>query len=211
LVRKHDLEYGIPQGTPVSGLYANIYLRTFDLEISQLLASFGGSYRRYSDDIAIVLPLGAKQPHVVGVIEKLLADFSLALSVGKTETADFNQGVLASEKPIQYLGFTYDGRSSLIRPSSMDAYRSKMKHGIHAKLVAAKQKGVPSYNVFKRQPLSRYTHKGKRRNFIQYAYKAADVLGAPEIRHQVKDHIRWFNDAWDREVVKVYGGLVMAD
>ena len=208
LVRTHDLDFGIPQGTPVSGLYANIYLRTFDLEILRLVSSYGGSYRRYSDDIAIVLPQGAKQDHVVGVIEKFISDFSLALSTEKTETADYRGGVLVGNRPIQYLGFTFDGHQTLIRASSLDAYRSKMKHGIHAKLVAAKQKGVPSFEVFKRETLSRYTNKGKRRNFIQYAYKSADVLNAPEIRHQVREHIKWFNDAWDREVVKVYGGLV---
>ena len=31
LVQTHDQIFGIPQGTPVSGLYANIYLRTFDV------------------------------------------------------------------------------------------------------------------------------------------------------------------------------------
>ena len=208
LVRTHDTEFGIPQGTPVSGLYANIYLRTFDLEITGLVEKLGGSYRRYSDDIAIVMPLGAKRDHVVGVVEKFIADFALTLSVDKTETANFEDGPLIGNKPIQYLGFTYDGKRKLIRDSSMDAYRSKMKQGIHAKLVAAKQKGISSSKVFKREPLSRYTNLGKRRNFIQYAYKAADLLGAPEIRIQVKDHIHWFNKAWDREVVKVYGGLV---
>ena len=85
-----------------------------------------------------------------------------------------------------------------------------MKHGIHAKLVAAKQQGIPSFKVFKRELLSRYTHKGMRRNFIQYAYKSADIFDAPEIRHQVRNHIKWFNKAWDREVVKVYGGLVIS-
>ncbi len=210
LVRKHEFDFGIPQGTPVSGLYANIYLRTFDQEILRLVTSVGGSYRRYSDDIAVTLPLGAKQDHVVGLIEKFIADFALALATDKTETADFNDGSLIGDKPIQYLGFTFDGERTLIRPSSMDAYRSKMKHGIHAKLVAAKQQGIPSFKVFKRELLSRYTHKGKRRNFIQYAYKAADVFDASEIRHQVRNHIEWFNNAWDREVVKVYGGLVVS-
>lgn len=109
LIRNNDLTYGIPQGTPVSGLYANIYLRTFDREMIALCGRHGGSYRRYSDDIAVVLPLGAKVQHVVAVVEKVLADFNLAMSAGKTETADYKGGLLASAKPIQYLGFTFDG------------------------------------------------------------------------------------------------------
>ncbi|ABG31827.1 hypothetical protein CEP88_01245 [Roseobacter denitrificans] len=208
LIRRHDRDYGIPQGTPVSGLYANIYLRSFDREMIAMCAKYGGSYRRYSDDIAVVLPLGAKVRHVVAIVEKMLSDFGLAMSVEKTETADFANGQLISEKPIQYLGFTFDGQQTLIRASSLDAYRGKMRRGIHAKMVAAKAKSIPSMEVFKRESLARYTHLGKRRNFLRYAYKASDILGCPEIRQQVSHHVTWFNRAWERESVRVFGGLV---
>ncbi len=208
LVRTHDQAFGIPQGTPISGLYANIYLRTFDREMMAWCARLGGSYRRYSDDIAVILPLGAKVQHVVAVVEKMLADFGLAMSVEKTDTADFKDGLLVSAAPIQYLGFTFDGKQTLIRPSSLDTYRGKMRRGIHAKMIAAKGKNVPSLEVFKRESLARYTHLGKRRNFLRYAYKAADVMGCPEIRQQVSRHVTWFNRAWDREANRVFGGLV---
>ena len=208
LVRSHDQTFGIPQGTPVSGLYANIYLRTFDREMIAWCGKFGGSYRRYSDDIAVVLPFGAKVRHVVAVVEKMLADYGLAMSVDKTDTADFKGGLLVSPTPIQYLGFTFDGQKTLIRPSSLDAYRGKMRRGIHAKMIAARSKEVPSFEVFKRESLSRYTHLGKRRNFLRYAYKSAEVMGCPEIRQQVAHHVTWFNRAWEKEVAKVFGGLV---
>ena len=210
-IRKHDLSYGIPQGTPVSGLYANIYLRSFDREMIAQCKRYGGSYRRYSDDIAVVLPPGAKVGHVVAVVEKMLADFGLAMSVGKTDMADFRAGMLISPTPIQYLGFTFDGKQTLIRPSSLDAYRHKMRQGIHAKIIEAKMQNIPSFEVFKREALSRYTHKGKRRNFPRYAYKAADIMNSLEIRQQVKPHMMWFNRAWEREVAKVYGALVASD
>lgn len=205
LVRTHDLDCGIPQGTPVSGLYANIYLRAFDRQMIRWCKQHDGSYRRYSDDIAIVLPLGTKCRHVVAVVEKMLADVCLAMSVDKTETADFEDGLLTSAEPIQYLGFTFDGRETLIRESSIDAYRSKMRRGIHAKFVAAKRKKVPPEDVFQRELRSRYTHAGKRRNFLKYAQKAADVMGSPEIRRQVRRHQTWFNRAWGDEMAKVYG------
>jgi len=142
------------------------------------------------------------------VVEKMIADFGLAMSVDKTDTADFKGGLLVSPTPIQYLGFTFDGQRTLIRPSSLDAYRGKMRRGIHAKMIAAKAKNVPSFEVFRRESLSRYTHLGKRRNFLRYAYKAAGVMGCPEIRHQVKRHVTWFNRAWDKEARKVFGDLV---
>lgn len=207
LVQTHHQTFGIPQGTPVSGLYANIYLRTFDREMVAWCARYGGSYRRYSDDIAVVLPVGTKVRHVVSTVEKILADSDLALSVDKTDTADFMGGLLVSPTPIQYLGFTFDGQQTLIRASSLDAYLAKMRRGIHAKMVAAKAKEVPSSEVFKRESLARYTHLGKRRNFLRYAYKAADVMGCPEIRQQVSHHVTWFNRTWDREAARVFGGL----
>ena len=177
--------------------------------MTALCGLYGGSYRRYSDDIAVILPLGAKVRHVAAVVEKTLADFGLTMSVDKTDTAEFKGGLLVSPSPIQYLGFTFDGQRTLIRPSSLDAYRSKMRRGIHAKLIAASAKNISSLEVFKRESLSRYTHLGKRRNFLRYAYKAADVMECPEIRAQVKRHMTWFNRAWEREAVRVYGRLVI--
>ena len=208
LVRVHDLKHGIPQGTPVSGLYANIYMRSFDKILASECYKLGGSYRRYSDDIAIVLPHGSKVSRTVHVVEKLLADFGLAMSEGKTDSATFSNGKLATNKPIQYLGFTFDGDSTLIRASSLDAYRKKMRTGIHAKMVAAKMQSVDSLEVYKRECLSRYTHLGKRRNFIRYAYTAADKLGSDEIRKQVRKHMTWFNRCWEAERQRVFGDLV---
>lgn len=208
LIRKHDKPFGIPQGTPVSGLYANIYLRTFDREMVEWCEQRGGSYRRYSDDIAVVLPLGNAAADIVAAVEKMLAKFKLKMSVKKTETANFQAGILASAKAIQYLGFTFNGTNTLIRPSSLDAYLGKMRRGIHAKLVAAKAKDIPSFEVYQRELRSRYTHAGKRRNFIRYAHKAADIMDSPEIKQQVKRNVTWFDRAWESEVAKVYGGLV---
>jgi len=33
-------------------------------------------------------------------------------------------------------------------------------------------------------------------------------MGCPEIRQQVKKHVTWFDRAWNKEVAKVFGGLV---
>lgn len=208
LIRKYDKIFGIPQGTPVSGLYANIYLRTFDREMVEWCEQRGGSYRRYSDDIAVVFPLCNATDEIILSVDKMLSKFKLKMSVNKTETAKFRAGILSSAKPIQYLGFTFNGINTLIRPSSLDAYLGKMRRGIHAKLVAAKSKGIPSFEVYQRELRSRYTHAGKRRNFIKYAHKAADIMGSPEIKQQVKRNVIWFERAWESEVSKVYGNLV---
>lgn len=176
-------------------------MRSFDKQMHELCVLHGGSYRRYSDDIAIVLPLGAKKDHVVALVEKVLADQYLSLAAEKTDHASFKNGMLISAKPIQYLGFTFDGQKTLIRESSINAYLRKMRRGIHAKIVTAKvKKHVLSRDVHRRESLSRYTHLGKRRNFLTYAYKAADVMESKDIRQQVKRHMTWFERAWAKEV-----------
>ncbi|WP_081691619.1 antiviral reverse transcriptase Drt2 [Cucumibacter marinus] len=204
LVRVHDQPFGIPQGTPVSGLYANIYMIEFDRIMEDLTSRAGGSYRRYSDDIALVLPSKIDTKEWIGLTEKIIADFELCLSPDKSEVSHFSDLGQSCDHAIQYLGFTFDGASTLIRPSSIARYRNKMARGIHAKMVAAKLNNVPPSRVFQREARSKYTHLGLRRNFLTYAYRASRILGAPEIRQQVKHHVRWFNRAWQREQRRVF-------
>lgn len=206
MVKKHNCNYGIPQGTPVSGLYANIYLRSFDQKLIDLCRRHDGSYRRYSDDIAIVLPLTEEVECWAAKVEALLTQFKLEISKKKTEYAKFRDGQQISEKPIQYLGFIFDGHKTLIRESSLAAYRQKMQKGIRAKLVVAKKKGIHPDEVYKRQLLSRYTHLSKGRNFLKYAYRASKQMKSKEIRQQVRSHMTWFKRVWDREVTRVYHG-----
>lgn len=52
----HSNHVGIPQGTALSALLANIYMLEFDIEVDKMVRKFGGIYRRYSDDFVIVLP-----------------------------------------------------------------------------------------------------------------------------------------------------------
>ena len=47
---------GIPQGSPLSGLLANIYMLRFDIAIKKYLEKFSASYFRYCDDILIIVP-----------------------------------------------------------------------------------------------------------------------------------------------------------
>lgn len=210
LVQVRPDPHGIPQGTPISGLYANIYLLSFDQRMAELSAKLGGSYRRYSDDIALVVPSDVDGQELVDVVQKHLADFDLCLSEDKTDMAKFTAHPLACDHPIQYLGFVFDGQTTTIRDSSLNRYREKMRSGIHAKMVAAKAQRIPSNQVYQREVRSRYTHLGKRRNFMQYAYRASEILDAPEIRQQVKAHVTWFERAWERERNRVYGGLILS-
>ncbi len=49
---------GIPQGLPVSAVLSNIYMTEFDAQLGSWVESVGGFYRRYCDDLIVVLPRG---------------------------------------------------------------------------------------------------------------------------------------------------------
>lgn len=206
IVQTNVHSFGIPQGTPLSGLYANIAMIEFDRILSSYLVKRGGSYRRYSDDIAIVIPPEVDVALVVRHVRSQLKKLGLILSDHKTEISVFSKvenGQIA-DKPFQYLGFTYDGVRTLIRASSLSRYYTKMSIGVRAKIRAAREKDVPHSQIFMRELYRRYTHFGKTRNFPRYAYRAAKILDAPEIKRQISGHIPKFKSKVRYYIARAY-------
>jgi hypothetical protein len=56
-IKKSNSGIGIPQGTAISAVLANIYAIDFDQALNIYAISNGGIYRRYSDDIILVIPI----------------------------------------------------------------------------------------------------------------------------------------------------------
>lgn len=206
LINKNKAGIGIPQGTPLSGLYANISLTSFDHEIHSYLESLDGSYRRYSDDIAVIIPATMSSDDVLTHIVAKLREIGLEISPKKTEIRKFStdQNGLSSDRPFQYLGFTFDGKKILIRQSSLARYYSKMHSGIKSKIRAAKNGEIDADKIFLRELFKRYTHFGKRRNFPRYAYSASEKLESPEIRRQLRRHFYIFKKALRYYINRAY-------
>lgn len=206
LVQQNPNEFGIPQGTPLSGLYANISLMEFDRQIIEFVKMLNGSYRRYSDDLAIVVPAGSDFSQIIDTVRSKLYQIGLDISTKKTEVSHFQMtgGQQKADKPFQYLGFTFDGRRVLIRQSSLNRYYSKMNRGVSAKVRAAKKQSIPSNEIFMRELFRKFTHFGRNRNFPRYAYRACKVHGAPEIREQLRSHMTIFKDTVRRAIIKIY-------
>lgn len=89
IIKKNEKGRGIPQGTPLSGLFANIAMLDFDVRLRALLSTMGGSYRRYSDDIAIVLPSSSVESEVITFVTNCLEGLGLHLKVSKTCRTEF--------------------------------------------------------------------------------------------------------------------------
>lgn len=184
---------GIPQGTAISSLLSNIYMIEFDCKLKRLVESFGGHYFRYCDDILAIAPTD-----YIDSIERIISDelgqIKLQINPQKTEKRIFAtvEGRLCSEKPLQYLGFTFDGSTVLIRSAALARYSEKMKSGVRfAKLTMDKRnhikstRGIPNKELFKRNIYSKYSYLGGR-NFVTYGHRAARIMESVAIKRQLK-------------------------
>ena len=206
IIEKNTHPYGIPQGSPISGLYANISLLNFDVAMNDYMKSKGGFYRRYSDDIAIYLPQDQSFDDAEKFIRNELEGINLNVNESKTDLSSFTNesGQISCDKPFQYLGFLFDGKRVLIRPSSIQRYYKKMRKGIFGKVAAAKNNNIPSSEIYLRELYKKYTHYGKKRNFPRYAYRASEVFNSPEIKQQLSTHMDHFRKNISDAVKKYY-------
>lgn len=193
LVEKHTQNRGIPQGSPISALLSNVYMLDFDSVLKAYVDSVDGLYFRYCDDILLIIPPDHKaNAETLAVTE--LAKLSLQINPKKTDRVDFSVGVagLQASKPLQYLGFLFDGQRVLLRSASLARYSERMRAGVRlAKATMKKrnearlQRGDVARPLFRKKLNSQYSHLG-RRNFITYGYDAARTMKSPAIRKQLR-------------------------
>lgn len=206
LVREWKKEYRIPQGTPISALAANIAMIDFDVAMRRRIVALGGSYRRYSDDILILIPK-LHRSRVVDLVDEELKFRTRRLRVNskKTEEVEFTKGSLAGgpgSRWLQYLGLIFDGRRSLLRSSTIAKFYRRM----HRVVAAAKrdQKKAADGKIFGRQTLHRrkimatVSHLGSDSFVATYAATAGATLKSPGVRRQLAKHPRKLRELMNR-------------
>lgn len=195
-------QVGIPQGSAMSALLANLYMYEFDKTLQDLMRQNDGYYFRYCDDILCILPL-AKDFDLETRITDELDSINLKLNPKKTETAIFQTNILGnygSDRPIQYLGFLFDGERKLIRTPSLSRYRRNAKKAIRlAKATMTKynnerlEQGLTPRVLYRKKLYKKYFHTGKT-NFIRYGLRASDIMQSKEIRGQMKKMMKFLLD-----------------
>lgn len=177
-------ELGIPQGSPISATLANIYMLEFDSLLANRVISQNGFYYRYCDDIFIILPLNSDL-EISLLIKELLSKYLLKINDDKTDESIFyeSNGSLISNKPINYLGFVYDGKSISLRPAGLSHYRSELKKAIN-RSIAAKLSKKSNKPVFLKKIRIDFSHFGKR-NYITYGKRAYKITNSEAIRKQL--------------------------
>ncbi|WP_439684496.1 Reverse transcriptase (RNA-dependent DNA polymerase) [Cupriavidus oxalaticus] len=195
LISRNKSSKGIPQGSPISALLSNIYMMDFDLAMSEAVGMVGGKYFRYCDDMLLIVPAG-RGSAMKSLAETQIKLFGLEVQPKKTEERTFTKsgGAITSNRPLQYLGFLFDGQRILLRSSSLARYSERMRRGVRLAKATARsrnakrlERGEVAIPLRLRKIYKRYSYLG-RRNFISYAIKAALVLDADGIRKQIKPH-----------------------
>lgn len=142
LIQRHRDEFGIPQGTPLSDILANIYLIEFDLKLARWARKRGGVAFRYSDDIVLVLPRTVSQPFDLGMkyLTRLIENYGTKVKI-KPEKVAIGRFIRtpdqlvyshifgkSSQNGIEYLGFQFDGSVVQIKNSTLiNAWRKLKK------------------------------------------------------------------------------------
>ncbi|WP_228527805.1 reverse transcriptase domain-containing protein [Pararhodonellum marinum] len=167
--------FGIPQGSPISSILANIYLLKFDKVVNDFIRK-KGLYRRYSDDIIVVCPESVKsdlEKLVYSEIEKVCLEIQpkktqvfhfLREHDGRLKCGQEFDNEINWNKNLVYLGFEFDGEFSLLKSASLSGYYRKMKKYVRrAKHYSAKRYSTKNGELFKRRILKKFSYKGAKR------------------------------------------------
>lgn len=179
---------GIPQGTNLSGTLANIYMLDFDKTIQRFVNKINGYYRRYSDDILILVNTKEELDNLLILVENELNKLKLELSKPKTTCCHFKENNCEYEPcsfrkdyngnaEFQYLGFTYNGKTVLVRNGTIGAFwRDAIRH--------TRKMVLYNYKNKKRIPIAKiyglYSHLSNREskygNFYSYIRKSQRIF-----------------------------------
>lgn len=202
-IQRNDKDYGIPQGSAISAVLANVYAIYIDQMLKEFAQKYNGIYRRYSDDVILILPINSnqsfshisKENFIINAIEMN----KIEISANKTKSLYYENEQLFSYKTnklsqLVYLGFAFDGKAVQIREKSLFRYYHRMYKRI--KSIREKER-ILNRKFGRRKLYELYSHLGRnykgRGNFITYAERAHDEFSKIDkiesrIYNQIKRH-----------------------
>lgn len=144
LIEINERNCGIPQGSPISDVLANIYMLEFDKVMVAEMSSVNGLYFRYPDDILLIVPGGnddhaARLQFVYELIKKTTVSleikpakstvhkFSLDPSYSDNQQCYLLQGI-TGKNGLEYLGFRFNGRRIYIKDKTRARLQRKMTY-----------------------------------------------------------------------------------
>ncbi|WP_299655020.1 reverse transcriptase domain-containing protein [uncultured Jannaschia sp.] len=201
LSSKPGRSIGIPQGTPISATFSNLYMIDYDAAASQFCDGIGAFYRRYSDDI-LVICRNEDAPVVEAEMVRLMDLERLQLNPDKIErTAFVPGGSVAAGHGAQYLGFNLGPFGATIRHSSMSRQWRKMRRAFKRtrKVAVANIAAGIADKAWTKRLRRRFTARPVR-NFSSYARRSAAAFGPDE---KITGQLRRFERAVERELAEL--------
>ena len=209
LIRNQN-NFGIPQGSSLSGIFSNIYMMDFDYKMKELVSSYNGLYRRYSDDFILVLTCADVEvlkkfydkaisiiDDTPGVyIEKDKTKVYLYLSdIVKNITNCVIPEIKDEKNIIDYLGFSFDGKSISIRQKTYGKYIYRMRRKIdgieRCNGVTYKGNRINYDKVYDKYSKKGLTRGKRKSNFISYVRLSNKVFkDEKNILNIEKNHMR---------------------
>ncbi|MBU1557531.1 hypothetical protein KKC45_01060 [Patescibacteria group bacterium] len=183
---------GIPQGSPISGLLANIYLVDFDYEIKTSFPNI--FYSRYSDDLIFVCENDQKDD-ILNFVNKKIKQALLEINPKKSFLTYFskNTGVIECQKVtdgtgkkinrdyVDYLGFEFNGSNTFLRKRTIQNLKHRQKEKRKRQLLnTQKQK--------RRKPRKVKEETNKKRG--NYFKKVLEIMSSPGIKKQILKVVR---------------------
>lgn len=132
---------GIPQGSAISSVLANIYMINADKLINDLITGKRGIYRRYSDDFIVIIPETNKEQFKVifnqikDILKQngnpILKDEKTKVYYYESETlkninSEFISNTKNTKNELEYLGFCFTGDKIKIRDKTMSKFYYRM-------------------------------------------------------------------------------------
>lgn len=189
----NDKPFGIPQGSPISGVYANIYMAQFDKALNNYAKSHGGIYLRYSDDIILIIPsynVFSSGDLWRNVLNAKKGYQYLRINCEKTSLYKYSNNAVISLHDninkfksggdfISYLGFSFDGNHVKFKDKTLTKFfRNLYKKIDYMKLSELKRiaKGTKNKTkIDKHMILKKLSAKKENRNFFSYLNRAEKV------------------------------------
>jgi hypothetical protein len=203
---------GIPQGSPISATLANIYMLDFDEILFEKIERLNGFYQRYSDDLIIVCER-QNEDDIIKLLRDTISGESVELTIEPKKTKLYHfemidglfKGFAVDEitkqpnnnKPLEYLGFSFDGQRVLIKNTGFSKFYRSMKGAFNRAVSLALHSKNPEKSIFKSRLYKRFTHKGAKRKLIYRPSKHDPKVYKPSKEYNWGNYLTYVNKAND--------------
>ena len=203
-IMKNPNPFGIPQGSPISALLANVYMLDIDRKVKNIVETMDGLYMRYSDDFIVIIP-GNIEKTAADVFEKIVdlinSTPGLKLEPEKTQYFSytnkdtvnsgerFHENADCKNRLIHYLGFSFDGKTVSVRAKAVTKYYYRMHRKARTIVrnngISPNGKHISCVNLY-----NNYSERGKW-SFPSYVHRAEKVFGEGEsLDRDIRRHMQ---------------------